>query len=125
MLCVRHDASSAAVVRNEIAADLTARRVTADSVGDVVLVISELVGNAVVHSGVKTDLDVAWDVEGDTVIVRVKDDSDVCPTPRDAAADATSGRGLAIVAALSAEWGVQRASRGKLVWAKVPVHLAI
>ena len=125
MLCVRHDPSSAAVVRREIAADLAARRVTADSVDDVVLVISELVGNAIVHSETDTDLDVAWDIEGNTVIVRVKDDSDMSPTPRDAADDATSGRGLAIVAALSAEWGVQRAKHGKLVWAKVPVHLAI
>ncbi|MBE7187332.1 ATP-binding protein [Jatrophihabitans endophyticus] len=125
MLCVRHDASSAAVVRREIAADLSARSVTADSVDDVVLVVSELVGNAVVHSAPASDLDVAWDVEDHLVIVRVKDHSERAPHPRDASDDATSGRGLAIVAALSAEWGVQRATRGKQVWAKVPVHLAI
>ena len=125
MLCVRHDASSASVVRREIAADLSARHVTADSVDDVVLVVSELVGNAVVHSTPASDLDVAWDVDGNTVIVRVKDDGETCPSPRDATADATSGRGLAIVAALSTEWGVQRATRGKQVWAKVPVHLAV
>lgn len=125
MLCVRHDVSSAAVVRREIAADLRERSVTADSVHDVVLVVSELVGNAVVHAEHDADLDVAWDLDGDTVIVRVQDGSDVAPQPRDAASDATNGRGLAIVAALSAEWGVQRAARGKLVWAKVPIHLAI
>lgn len=125
MLCVRPDPSSAATVRHEIAADLTAHSVTADSVDDVVLVVSELVGNAVVHAPGSGDLDVAWDVDGDNVILRVKDDSDACPAPRDAADDAVNGRGLAIVAALSAEWGVRRAARGKLVWARVPVHLAV
>lgn len=124
-VCVPHDPSSASVVRREIAADLTAQSITPDSVEDVVLVASELVGNAVMHTHDDADLDIAWDLDGETVVVRVRDASDTAPSFRRPGNDCTSGRGLAIVAALSAEWGVQPMTRGKLVWAKVPVHLAI
>jgi anti-sigma regulatory factor (Ser/Thr protein kinase) len=121
MLLVHHDPASAAIVRREIAADLEARSITRDSVADVILVASELVGNAVVHCTGAEDLDVAWDLQGDDVIVRVNDGSDDQPTPRTADQSATSGRGLAIVAAIAAEWGVQRAAHGKQVWARIPI----
>lgn len=127
MLLVRHDPSSAALVRREIAADLSTRDITPDSVDDVVLVASELVGNAVVHSSADNDgnLDVAWELEDDIVLVRVNDSGGGQPELRSVGEDATSGRGLAIVAALSSDWGVRRAGRGKQVWARVPVHHAI
>ena len=121
MLVVRHDASSAATVRREIAADLIARSIHHDSIADVVLVASELVGNAVVHAAGSGDLGVAWDVQGDAVVVRVNDGSVEQPRPRDADDSATNGRGLAIVAAIALEWGVDRADPGKQVWARVPV----
>ena len=124
-LLVRHDPASAAIVRREITADLVAQSVTRDSVADVVLVASELVGNAVTHCADTNDLDIAWDVQGNVVTVRVKDGSDDQPSRRTATTSATNGRGLAIVAAIAAEWGVQRADPGKQVWARVPVCLAI
>lgn len=125
LLCVRHDAASAALVRRSISEDLTARSVTADSVADVLLVATELVGNAVLHSADVGDLDVAWDVDDATVIVRVNDSSSDDPLPRHADGHSTSGRGLAIVAALAQEWGVQHAAHGKQVWARVGVVYAI
>lgn len=121
MLCVRPVPSSAALVRERITADLTAGHVTRDSVADVVLVASELVGNAVIHAAQRDDLDVVWEFDDGSVIVRVGDSSDVPPRPRQAAPDAGNGRGLAIVAAVAAEWGVHRLARGKQVWARVPV----
>ena len=124
LLCVHHDASSAAVVRQHISDDLCARSITEDSVADVLLVATELVGNAIVHSAAVGDLDVAWDVDDGTVIVRVHDTSPEDPLPRTANGTATSGRGLTIVAALADEWGVHHAAHGKQVWARVPVsHL--
>jgi serine/threonine-protein kinase RsbW len=125
LLCVRHDAASAAVVREQISVDLEARSVTRDSVEDVLLVATELVGNAVVHSPDVGDLDVAWDVDGATVIVRVHDSSSVEPRRRTAGSDASNGRGLAIVAAIANEWGVNHVAQGKQVWARVPVCHAI
>ncbi|MGI8677975.1 MAG: ATP-binding protein [Jatrophihabitans sp.] len=127
MLLVRHDPSSAAQVRREIAADLTAHAITRDSVDDVVLVASELVGNAVVHAqaDAQGNLDVAWQLEDGTVIVRVNDCGAGLPRRKQVGDDATSGRGLAIVAAIAADWGVQRAGCGKQVWARVPVDHTI
>lgn len=124
-LLVRHDASSAALVRQEIAADLLARSITADSVNDVILVATELVGNAVVHAKDVDDLDVAWDVHGSDVTVRVYDRSELLPKPRTAGVHATNGRGLAIVAAIAEEWGVRQTRPGKQVWARIAVTLVI
>lgn len=124
MVCVRPVASSAALVRERIAADLAAGHVTQESVADVVLVATELVGNAVIHAAQPHDLDVVWEFDDGSVIVRVGDSSDVPPRPRQAAPDAGSGRGLAIVAAVAEEWGVHRLARGKQVWARVPVSRA-
>lgn len=122
-LAVRHEAASAALVRNSIAEDLAARAVSADSIADVVLVASELVGNAVVHTGAERadELAIAWDVEPDAVVVRVADRSDTPPRLRRSDDRLTGGRGLAIVAALSTDWGVLQSPSGKQVWARVPV----
>ncbi|HET8583211.1 MAG TPA: ATP-binding protein [Jatrophihabitans sp.] len=123
-LAVRHDAASAALVRRSISDDLTARGIDPDSVDDVVLVASELVGNAVLHgAAIAGDgLDVDWDVEPDAVVVRVRDGSTTPPRRRPLNAAAGGGRGLAIVGALARDWGVQPTAHGKQVWARVPIN---
>ncbi|MGI8762103.1 MAG: ATP-binding protein [Jatrophihabitantaceae bacterium] len=124
MLSVRHEPSSAALVRHELAADLARHRLDADTIDEVVLVASELVGNAIRHTPAAPPhpLDVSWEVEADGVTVRVADSSEQYPTPRLATPDAPSGRGLAIVAAMSDSWGVDPADGGKRVWAHVSVR---
>jgi anti-sigma regulatory factor (Ser/Thr protein kinase) len=122
-LTVQHDLASAAVVRHSIADDLVGNGVTRDSVDDVVLVASELVGNAVVHTvGQLDELSVSWEIEPVTVVVRVTDTSPTLPRPSSADPNRPGGRGLAIVAAIASDWGVQRSRQGKQVWARVPVE---
>ena len=122
-VAVRHHATSAALVRHSIADDLAGNRVARDSIDDVVLVASELVGNAVVHAGgPEDDLDVSWDIEPSAVVVRVADASATVPELRSADAARTGGRGLAIVASIASDWGVHRWPRGKQVWARVPIE---
>lgn len=123
-LAVRHDAASAALVRRLISDDLTARGIDAESVDDVVLVASELVGNAVLHASAidGNGLDVDWDVEPDAVVVRVRDGSTTPPRRRPVNAGAGGGRGLAIVAVLARDWGVHPTAHGKQVWARVPIN---
>jgi len=83
-------------------------------------VVSELVTNAIRHTFGAVQLGLA-DVDGD-VLVEVFDESLRVPSVVDAGDDATSGRGLAIVAALSRGWGAEELARdgrvGKVVWAR-------
>lgn len=127
LLAVNHDPANAAFVRQSIAADLISRSIAPDRIDDVVLVASELVSNAVMHTEthrVDDELDVRWDVQPDYVVVRVMDTSPDLPRPRPASPFDTRGRGLAIVAALALDWGVRRTGRGKQVWARVPIASA-
>jgi anti-sigma regulatory factor (Ser/Thr protein kinase) len=127
LLAVNHDPANAAVVRHSIAADLADRAVTPERIDDVVLVASELVSNAVVHSPDEVagdDLDVAWDIQPDCVVIRVVDTNPELPHRRPATETDTRGRGLSIVAALALDWGVKRTASGKQVWARVPIGSA-
>ncbi len=84
---------------------------------DVRLVVSELVANVLVHA--RTPMVVSLVGDGMSVLLTVRDGSPAFPV-RDTADDdlATSGRGLAIVDALSHDWGVTRGpGHEKAVWA--------
>jgi serine phosphatase RsbU (regulator of sigma subunit)/anti-sigma regulatory factor (Ser/Thr protein kinase) len=89
------------------------------------LAVSELMTNAVIHTASPILLTLRL-VGGETLRIGVHDESDRFVTPRLAAEDDISGRGLAIVEMLSDDWGVEIAPgrSGKTVWcelgAKVP-----
>ncbi|MCX5208532.1 ATP-binding protein [Kitasatospora sp. NBC_00240] len=85
---------------------------TADAV---VLIVSELVTNAHVHAGSSADLVLTWD--GTCLYVSVHDSSSEAPRPREADADAVSGRGMALVDALADDWQTRTGERGKTVTA--------
>lgn len=124
LLAVNHDPATAAVVRRSIAADLRSRAVSADRIDDAVLVASELVSNAVVHTPPDVSemaLDVRWQIDHDCVLISVVDPSPDLPRRRSTTADDARGRGLSIVAALALDWGVRRTANGKQVWARVPL----
>ena len=118
-LLVRGEPASAAVVRRELGADLVARRVHPDSVYDIVLVASELVGNAIRHGGAE-DISVSWEFDAAVVTVRVDDHTRAHPHAQVAAPADTQGRGLFIVDALAEAWGVTDTDAGREVWGRVP-----
>jgi anti-sigma regulatory factor (Ser/Thr protein kinase) len=122
-MLVRHEPTSVAAVRHEIASDLVQQGISEERVDDVTLVASELVSNAVRHAAVAPDLDldIAWRISDSTVVVSVCDASDTEPTLRSASNDDAAGRGLTIVDRLAAAWGVERLRSGKRVWASVPI----
>jgi anti-sigma regulatory factor (Ser/Thr protein kinase) len=82
------------------------------------LVVSELLANAVEHSGSRLVRVIVSNPEHDRVRVAVVDRSRVCPAPRAAAEDAEDGRGLAVVQALADRWGTEPKRWGKSVWAE-------
>ena len=78
------------------------------------LLTTELVTNAVVHVGCKSQLSIR--VGGGSVRVEVTDPDDRLPTMAAPDPDAIGGRGLIIVNGLASAWGVERADGGKAVW---------
>lgn len=86
------------------------------------LLISELVTNAVVHTGCPAVLRMLFGAgcpEAGTVRVEVADTSDRPPTPRHAQGEDTNGRGLELVDGLADRWGWQREAVGKSIWCEV------
>jgi PAS domain S-box-containing protein len=110
--------SSAAEARR-FAADVL-REWEEDPLSDaVVLLVSELVTNAVLHAG--SPVQVALRRRGGRVHVDVADESPVMPGIRDYGDEATTGRGLELVELLTEDWGVEpRQPRGKTVWFELP-----
>ncbi|MFB7410266.1 MULTISPECIES: ATP-binding protein [unclassified Streptomyces] len=83
-----------------------------------VLLISELVTNAVVHTGCPAVLRMLI-AAGGGVRVEVADASDRPPRPRHAEGDDTNGRGLELVDGLADRWGWQPEGAGKSIWCEV------
>jgi anti-sigma regulatory factor (Ser/Thr protein kinase) len=84
------------------------------------LLLSELTTNAYRHAKVPAGREI-WArcvMAEDRLRVTVTDASDALPTPGTASPDDESGRGLALVAALAADWGTQgrESGIGKEVW---------
>jgi DNA-binding NarL/FixJ family response regulator len=97
----------------------TLRRWECGGVLDVVnLLVTELVTNAVVHGGSEADVSVV--LTPDALRVEVGDKDEFVPAPKGADDDwATSGRGLALVEAMSRAWGVEQVKGGKVIWFEV------
>ena len=99
----------------------TLRRWDCEEVLDTVkLLVSELVTNSVIHAG--SAADVAVLLKEDALRIEVSDEGGGAVDPRDAAADATSGRGMELVGSLSSAWGVDVTDHGKTVWFEVPAN---
>ncbi len=107
------ESSSVATARHFVAAELSLRNL--DRLVDVaVLLVSELVTNAVHHAGGPVRLQLA--VDTDTVRVDVGDEVPDLPLAAPADGFAQGGRGLLIVEALASRWGVEAMLPGKRVW---------
>jgi anti-sigma regulatory factor (Ser/Thr protein kinase) len=86
-------------------------------VDSVVLLVSEVVTNAILHA--RSDIEVRVGDRGAMMRVEVIDHSDGEPVLRSYAEDSSSGRGLAIVEQVASAWGVTKIAGGKLVWFEV------
>ncbi|MDH6139491.1 MULTISPECIES: ATP-binding protein [Kitasatospora] len=79
------------------------------------LLASELVTNALLHTGTGARLAAAVTSEN-RLRIEVSDGGTGLPRPRAADADATGGRGLLLVDALADDWGVRLRASGKVTW---------
>lgn len=84
----------------------------------VALLLTEVVTNALLHAG--SPVEVCVTQKAAVVRVEVSDQSMSIPSARGYSDQATTGRGLALVEALSSGWGVEPATAGgKVVWFEV------
>jgi GAF domain-containing protein/anti-sigma regulatory factor (Ser/Thr protein kinase) len=84
---------------------------------DAVLAVSELVTNAVLHGGPPVELRLKPFPGG--IRVEVRDGSRITPVRPFATTDTMTGRGIALVEAVSVRWGVDQLADGKTVWCEL------
>jgi serine/threonine-protein kinase RsbW len=125
-MTVRHAPASACQVRRHLTDDLTRQGMPGGVVENAALLVSELVGNSVryAHPLPGGVLRVHWFLDSDRLMLRVTDGGGWGrPRRREAGPRDTRGRGLAIVDAVAADWGVERTSDAigdpTTVWATV------
>jgi anti-sigma regulatory factor (Ser/Thr protein kinase) len=88
------------------------------------LIVSEMITNAVNAECSTTDLRLSC--EGDSLRISVHDDGDGLPQVMRASDRDEHGRGLAIIDALAATWGIVRhKGNGKQVWAELTIPAAL
>jgi len=86
---------------------------------DLLIVISELITNSVLHARAAPELVLRAVPEPAAVIVEVRDPSPAPPVVRVPDLAVRGGRGIGLVSALADKWGVEaRGAAGKTVWAE-------
>jgi serine/threonine-protein kinase RsbW len=100
-------ASSVAVARQQLRSWMRSEGYGRDSIEDGRTIISELVGNSVRHAQPLSDgtIMITWSADRDGIRLSVTDGGSLSrPRTLKAPASALSGRGMAIVEALAADW---------------------
>jgi len=108
--------SSAAAARRFVADALQGCAIDIDIV---VLLVSELVSNVVLHAGTPLEVEVAS--RGAHMRISVTDGSSAVPTLKHDPPDSVTGRGLTMIATAAASWGIDLHAGGKSVWFEVPI----
>ncbi len=120
---VPHERTGVRMARHTIADRLAAAGVASEDREDAVLVISELVSNAVKHAAplANGEITVRWEIRADVLHIEITDGGGGT-RPRAGVASVTDlgGRGLDIVRTVSAQWGVLEGEDSVTVWAEVP-----
>ena len=106
--------------RERVAAVLAEWGLSGEPVEPTLLVVTELLSNAIDHAHGPVRLSVERSAE--TVHVEVRDATPDAPQLRPPNPARARGRGVHLVDALSLRWGWTAGSTGKVVWAEVPTE---
>lgn len=124
VLALPFEVASVPRARRRLAMDLRRAHVSADRIDDALLVLSELIGNALRHARPleSGQLRVTWTSGPDGLEISVTDGGG--PTnPRELHPPVTAlgGRGLSIVRDLAVDWGVKQHDGGTTVYAVLAI----
>lgn len=111
-------AEAVPLVRDRLGVVLTEWGVSGEASEPTLLVVTELMSNAVEHGRAPARLEVGF--FGTWVRVEVHDDAPEPPRLQPPDPRRVRGRGLQLVDVLSSQWGWTQARPGKVVWADVP-----
>ena len=120
---VPHEGQGVSLARHAFVSELMSFGVSDDVCQDAMLVISELVSNAVKHAAPLPggEVQVRCSISEDFLHIEITDGGAVTrPNPAVATVFALGGRGLDIVRTISREWGVSAEGDSVTVWADVP-----
>jgi anti-sigma regulatory factor (Ser/Thr protein kinase) len=111
-----------------------ARRATQDTLASwgldhleetAVLLVSELVGNAVRYANTGLVLELGIEAYGTYLRMEVLDANPAPPSPRAPAALDESGFGFVLIEALADKWGVRETATGKGVWVELATYTSL
>jgi anti-sigma regulatory factor (Ser/Thr protein kinase) len=94
-----------------------------DLIDKTLVCTSELVTNAVMHAGTSHTFTVLCRLQIDLITIGVLDRSPQPPRRLDVSEDADSGRGIALMEALSDEWGWRTRPPGKMVFVRFKAEI--
>ena len=121
---VPHERAGVGLARHAFADRMTkVVGVSDETLDDAILVISELVSNAVKHAAPlrSGEIVVRWSVLADVLHLEITDGGAATrPNVGVAALSSLGGRGLDIVRSVSTQWGVTEGDESVTVWAEVP-----
>ena len=115
--------SSVGAARGQLRTELRACGIFPGTIGDAVLVVSELLSNAILHARPLPGawLRVSWALGPAWIELAVGDGgSETLPRAFHPSLSSIGGRGLAIVEHLCSSWGVRSDHLGTTVWAVLP-----
>ncbi|MEW9532845.1 ATP-binding protein [Microbispora sp. NPDC049125] len=129
---LREDAQAAAQARQLTRGALAVLGISPESVDNAVLMVSELVGNAVLYGDAPFEL--VLRTEQSQLYVEIVDSGTISPVMRTAGVDEEHGRGLGIVFEVSGgrcgcrhdvAYSTSQALYGKAVWFAIPMSCPI
>lgn len=116
--------ATASIARTKLASFLTLNRASSQVIDDALIVLSEMVANAVSHGDPSDDgkIELSWSINKGLLEISVHDGgADASLEPIDFDEDSLSGRGLSIIARVADRWWVDM-SAGTRVNAELTVE---
>ena len=103
------ETSTPSIARTKLAGFLTIHQAPSEAIDNALIVISEMIANAVCHGAPTPDgkIEISWSIRNELLEISVYDAGQAAAlTPVDFDEDSLSGRGLSIISRIADSWWV-------------------